>query len=144
MRRHVDTKINHLIFMSRKVCLSSLLPQRPRLLPSLWCGQLPASHTGSIFHCSLFLYSSSSLTSFISLSPTPPRLPMVETINRAAFHVAVWRGYHLYSLLPFLLTPSLSPSSLPVFSLSLMLIPPTSTVVHSEPPNIAGVTALHF
>lgn len=74
---------------------------------------------------------------------------MVETINRDVFHVAEWRGYHLHILLPFLLTPFLSPplpsSVFSLFlSLSLMLILPTTTVVHSEQPNIEGVTALHF
>lgn len=95
--------------MRRKVHLSSLLPQCPRLLPSLWCGQHPSSHTGSIFHCSpLFLFSSSSASSF---SLTPPHSPMVETINRAAFHGAVWQGYHSHKpslFLSYPLSPSLS------------------------------------
>lgn len=41
------------------------------------------------------LFSLSSFPFFYLQSP--PHLPMVETINRAGFHGAVWLGYHSHS-----------------------------------------------
>lgn len=83
------------------------------------------------------------LNLLIFLSQPPPRSPMVETINRAAFHAAVWRGYHLHSLPSSFPTHSISPSLPPFLCLpSLTLIPPASAFVHSKQPNIAWVTAL--
>lgn len=67
------------------------VPLYQRLIPSLWRGSHISSHTGSNFHCSSFL------------SQSPPHSPVVETINSATFHKAVWWGYHLNSLpRPFL------------------------------------------
>lgn len=87
--------------MRRKVHLSSLLPRCPRLLPSLWCGQRPFSHTGSIF-----LFSPSSFPLFfpLSLLLTHPWWKL----NRARFHGAVWQGYHSHSFLFLFLSVALS------------------------------------
>lgn len=78
---------------------SLFVPLYQRLLPSLWRGLHISSQTGSIFHCSSFH------------SRSPPHSPVVETINSATFHKAVWWGYHLNSLpRPFL--SSFAPTAL--------------------------------
>lgn len=91
----------------RKVHLSSLLPQCPRLLPSLWCGQHPSSHTGSIFNCS-------------PSSSSPPPLPPFSLgllLTRPWWKLLTGQGsmelcgeviVHTAFPLPFLLLPSLS------------------------------------
>ncbi len=113
------------ICMRRKVHLSSLLPQCPRLLPSPWCGQHPSSHTGSIFHC----------------SPSPSSPPPFPPFSLGLLLTRPWwkllTGQGSIEQCGEVIVHTAFP--LP-FSLSLSLSLSLSTVILNTQPNIAGET----